>query len=64
MNEFKEVDEIDVYALVEDLKSKNKENEMLKKALAKMAIENEILQTANEVLKKVQPKLILGRPRK
>jgi len=56
MNTFTEISKDNIHELVEELKKKEKENDMLKKAIANMAIEKEILQTANDILKKTQVK--------
>ena len=49
-------DEVDIQAIRQEYLETLEENKMLKKALANMALKNEILQTANDVLKKVQMK--------
>ena len=49
-------DKIDIQAIKQEYLDILEENKMLKKALANMALKNEILQTANDVLKKVQVK--------
>ena len=45
-------DSIDVHELLQELEKLKLENTHLKKAVGDMAIKNEILQTANDVIKK------------
>ena len=46
--------DIDISELLAELEKSKEENENLKKALADVAIEKQVLQTANEILKKKQ----------
>ena len=50
----KDESSIDISKLLEELEKSKQENENLKKALADVAVEKQILQTANEILKKKQ----------
>jgi len=63
MSEIKK-DSIDVHELLQELEKLKEENNHLKKAVGNMAITNEILQTANDVLKKNQRSEKLKSPKK
>jgi len=57
-------DSIDVHELLQELEKLKEENNHLKKAVGNMAITNEILQTAVDVLKKNQRSEKLKSPKK
>lgn len=57
-------DSIDVHELLQELEKLKEENSHLKKAVGNMAITNEILQTAVDVLKKNQRLEKLKSPKK
>jgi transposase len=56
--------EVDVAELLAELERTKKENDHLKKAVGELAIDKQILQAANEVLKKAQRKAKLKSPKK
>jgi transposase-like protein len=56
MKESDKNEHIDNDEIISENEKLKRENENLKKALANLAIDNEILNTANDVLKKVCPK--------
>ncbi len=55
---------IDVHEILQELEKLKKENTHLKKAVGNLAITNEILKTANDVLKKNQRSERLKSPKK
>jgi len=57
-------DSVDIKEILQELEKLKEENNHLKKAVGNMAINNEILQTANEVLKKNQRLEKLKSPKK
>lgn len=57
-------DSVDVHELLQELEKLKEENNHLKKAVGDMAITNEILKTANDVLKKNQRLEKLKSPKK
>lgn len=64
MAQEKKKDSIDVHELIAELEKIKEENNHLKKAVGNMAVSNEILQTAVEVLKKNQRSEKLKSPKK
>ena len=64
MAQDKKKDSIDVHEIIAELEKIKEENNHLKKAVGNMAISNEILQTAVEVLKKNQRSEKLKSPKK
>jgi transposase-like protein len=57
-------DSVDLHEVLEELEKLKEENNHLKKAVGNLAITNEILQTANDVLKKNQRSEKLKSPKK
>ncbi len=57
-------DSVDVHEILEELEKLKEENNHLKKAVGNLAITNEILKTANDVLKKNQRSEKLKSPKK
>jgi transposase-like protein len=57
-------DSVDLHEILQELEKLKEENNHLKKAVGNLAITNEILQTANDVLKKNQRSEKLKSPKK